>query len=87
MPFRVVADTDRAEMLVEHIFLRQYSPLQTHLAHNNGYRGEGGLVPKKPDRDDSARTRVSSEYKMVGHLSFPDISVLKSKNLTPCLND
>ena len=42
MPVRAVADTDRAEILVETIFLWQYSPLRIHSAHKIGYQGGGG---------------------------------------------
>lgn len=36
MTFRVVADTDRAEMMVETIFLCRFSSLQINLAHKIG---------------------------------------------------
>lgn len=85
MTFRVVADTDRAEMLAETFCLCRFSSLQIHLAHKIGYQrwgvgvGEGGLV-----RGNSTRRRLSSKSRMVGNLplTFPGI---RSKNLTRCL--
>lgn len=85
MTFRVVADTDRAEMMVETIFLCRFSSLQIHLAHKIGSQRWGGLVAKKPDRGYSARRRLSSKSRMVGNLPLT-FSVVKSKNLTRCLN-
>lgn len=41
--FRVVADTDRAEMMAETIFLSRFSSLQIHLAHKVGSQRWGGL--------------------------------------------
>lgn len=80
MPFRAVADTDRAEMLLETIFPWQYSPLQIHLAHKIGYQSGGACSKETWSGRHHQNTSVFKVQWCRMFLTWPTVEITRSSD-------